>query len=206
MKQMFLALLVLFPLLMRAKNPYQKYVSPNPTVEELKNAKNDSRETKKYTTVVGIQDLYSTHGTHFKGVELAESYHLSPRFALGLGAEYSWCGYHFDNGFNLTDLKFLPVYADSKMNLTTGKTVTPYLHLSAGISFANYKKQDAVAPGPVSQISEQGFYLYSGGGVSFKIAGHLHAYVDTGFKGYHMSLDALDINPHGFTAKLGLEF
>ncbi len=206
MKRMFIPLLILFPLLMHAKTPHLKYVSPNPTVAVNKNVKNDANEARKYTTVIGIQDLHSTHATNFKGVELAENYHLSPKFSLGLGAEYSWCGYHFDNGYNLTDLRFLPVYADSKMNLTTGKAVTPFLHLSAGVSFANYKKQDAFSPGPITHVSEQGFYIYSGGGVSFKISRHLHSYFDLGFKGYHMSLNALDINPHGVTTKLGLEF
>lgn len=206
MKRMFITLLILFPLLTNAKTSHQKYVSQNPTVTENQHVKNDTPENKKYTTFIGIQDLYSTHSTNFKGVELGENYHLSPRFSLGLGAEFSWCGYHFDNGWNLTNLRFLPVYADSKLNLTSGKVVTPYLHFSAGLSFANYKKQDAFSPGPVTAVSEQGFYMFSGAGASIKIVNHLNAFVDIGFKGYHMSLNALDVNPHGFTSKLGLEF
>lgn len=190
MKRKLILLLILAPLLTIA--------IPKPTFAE--------NQAHKYSTFIGVQNLFSTHGTNFKGAELVESYHLSQRFLLGLGVEYSHCGYHFDNGYNLTGLKFLPVYADSKMNLTTDKAVTPYLHLSAGLSFANYNRQDAVSPGPVTHISEQGFYMYSGGGISVKISGRFKAFADMGFKGYHMSLNALDINPHGFTAKLGLEF
>lgn len=204
MRQLYITLLFLLPLLSFAKNSPRHYYFTDLTASEDSKAKSETPDAKKYTTFVGLQNLHSTHSTDFKGIELAEHKQLTPRLSLGLGAEYSWCGYHFDNGYNLTDLKFLPVYLDSKMNLTQGKPITPYLHLASGVSFANYSKQDARTMGPISHVSEEGIFLYSGGGVSFKINHFGSVYIDLGFKGYHMSFDALDINPHGLTMKLGI--
>ncbi len=171
----------------------------------------ESNQTRRFTTSVEIQNLFSTHATNFYGIGLTENYRLTHSFSIGLGTEYSWCGSHYDNGWSLTDLRFLAVYLDSKMNLTRGRKLTPFLHLSTGVTFENYKKQEQdpyyLPPyGPITPGSEQGLYVYSGGGASLKIGKHLYSYVDIGFKGYHMSLNALDVNPHGFNLKLGLDF
>lgn len=204
MKALFISLIVLFPIWAAAKTNVSKYDLQSAAKTENQSLKKEAPENKKYTIFVGIQDLYSTHDTNFKGVEVVENYHLSPKFLLGLGVEYSHCGYHFDNGFNLTNLRFVPVFIDSKMNLTHDKVFTPYLHLASGVSFANYNKQDALTLGPTSHISEEGLYLYSGAGITFKIKHLAMAYFDLGFKGYHMSFNDLDVNPHGLTFKLGI--
>ena len=161
---------------------------------------------KKIFATVELQNLNSTHGTNFKGADVVVSYQLSPSFSLGLGPEYSYTGYHFDNGYNLTKLKFLPVFADSKLDLSKGRTITPFLHLSTGISFANYYKEDVNALGTLYHVSESGLYAYSGFGVSCKLGNSISTFIETGFKGFHMSFNALDINPHGLTFRLGLKF
>jgi hypothetical protein len=211
MKQIFILVLILFPALINAKTLNRQRLPSGLSTVANHHTGSVPDKTKKYTTIAGIQNLHSTHGTNFNGLELAELKQISPRFSLGPGTEYSWCSYHFDNGWGLTNLKILAVYLDSKMNLTSDRKLTPFLRLSTGVSFENYKKQKQdpynLPPyGPITPGSEQGFYLYSGGGLSLRIASHLQAFVDVGFKGYHMSLNDLDINPHGLTTKLGLEF
>jgi len=168
--------------------------------------KQDARIDKKIFTTIELQNLNSTHGTNFKGADVVVSYQLSPSFSLGLGTEYSYTGYHFDNGYNLTKLKFLPVFADSKLELTKGRTITPFLHLSTGVSFANYYKEDVNTLGTLHHVSESGIYAYSGFGVSYKLGNSISTFIETGFKGFHMSFNALDINPHGLTFRLGFKF
>lgn len=165
-----------------------------------------ARPNEKFKIVVEIQDLHSTHSTNFNGAGLVVSYLLSPVFSVGLGTEYSTCAYHFDNGWNLTNLRFLPVFLDAKLDLTKNSILTPFLHLSTGTSFANYTKEDINALGKFRQVSEQGLYLYSGIGISFRLGNYTFTFIDLGFKGYHMSLNAMDVNPHGLTLRLGLEF
>jgi hypothetical protein len=161
---------------------------------------------QKIKITMEVQNLSSTHGTNFNGADLIVSYPLSPSFFVGLGTEYSHTGYHFDNGWNLTNLKFIPVFIDSKLNLTKNTILTPFVHLSSGISFASYTMEDISALGKFYPVSEKGLYLYSGIGLSLKSSKYFATFIDLGFKGYHMSLNALDVNPHGLTLRLGLEF
>ena len=206
MKRIVIILTLFIPVALLANaNKKQSFTSEKLSLISTSTETDRTAEYKKMTTSVEVQNLFTTHGTNFNGIGVVESYMLSPRFALGLGAEYSWCDYHFDNGWNLTNLKFLPVYIDSKVNLTSGKKLTPFLRLSTGVSFANYNQQYALL-GPITHISEQGFYLYSGAGISLKISKWLSTYVDLGFKGYHMSLNGLDINPHGINLRIGATF
>lgn len=161
---------------------------------------------QKIKIAMEVQSLSSTHGTTFNGVDFVVSYPVSPSFSVGLGTEYSHTGYHFDNGWNLTNLKFVPVFIDSKLDLTKHTILTPFVHLSTGISFANYTKEDINQLGKFYPVSEKGLYLYSGIGLSFRISNYFATFIDLGFKGYHMSFNALDVNPHGLTFRFGLEF
>lgn len=165
-----------------------------------------SRHKGKLMITTEVQELHSTHSTNFKGVDLVVSYILTPVLSVGLGTEYSTCAYHFDNGWNLTNLRLLPVFFDAKLDLTRNSILTPFLHLSTGSSFANYTKEDINALGKFYPVSEQGLYLYSGIGIFFRLGNYTSTFIDLGFKGYHMSLNAMDVNPHGLTLRLGLEF
>lgn len=190
-------------------NPLDASVPGNIFSSHLKDStkKTDAtRYNEKFKIVVGLQNLYSTHSTNFKGVGLVVSYLLSPVFAVGLGTEYSTCAYHFDNGWNLTNLRFLPVFLDARYDLKKKSFLTPFLHLSTGASFANYTKENINALGKFYHVSEQGLYLYSGAGISFRLGNYISTFVELGFKGYHMSFNALDVNPHGLTFRFGLEF
>ena len=161
---------------------------------------------QKIKITMEVQNLSSTHGTNFNGAGLIVSYPFSSSFSVGLGTEYSHSGYHFDNGWNLTNLKFIPVFMDSKLDLTKHTILTPFVHVSTGISFASYTKEDINELGKFYPVLEKGLYLYSGIGLSFRISNYFATFIDLGFKGYHMSLNALDVNPHGMTLRLGLEF
>ena len=165
---------------------------------------------------VDIQELITTHYTYFTGTSLTMNYPVSNVFSLGLGAEYSHSNFHDDNGWNITKLNFIPVYIDSKYNLATRGKLTLHAQLSTGITFKNYQKVWSGHPSPsyasrykipptgVYHISEEGWYLYSGIGTSFKINEKLSTYFDIGIKTFHMSWNPWEINPRGLTMKLGI--
>ena len=206
--RIIIALLILsFPHLLQAKvnkDLIYSSIGLNDSIKEV-NTKY-TRDNKILRFTVAVQHLTSTHGTSFKGADFVVSYLLSPPLSVGLGIEYSYTSFHFDNNYNLTHVKFYPVFLDSKLNLTRNTLLTPFIHLSTGISFVNYTKENIDFRGIFYHVSETGLYLYSGIGVSYKVCNYFSTFIDMGFKGYHMSFHDLDVNPHGLTVRLGLEF
>ena len=184
----------------------QLSISGNSTDSIKKVGINYNRDPKKIRITAEVQNLLSTHGTNFKGADVVGSYLLTPSLSLGLGIEYSYTSFHFDNNYNLTNLNFYPVFLDSKLDLTRNTLLTPFLHLSTGISFVNYIKESLDDLGKFYHVSETGLYLYSGIGISYKVNTNISTFIDMGFKGYHMSFQNLDVNPHGLNIRLGLNF
>jgi hypothetical protein len=179
----------------------------------------DSQErSKKIMVIAELHELISTHTTYFKGGNLVLSYPATRKVFIGLGTEYSYVNYHFDNGYDLTNFKLIPVFIDSRVKLLDGTKFVPFLRLSTGITFASYLKQDKKihppSPSPPSpssspspyQVNEKGLYLYTGMGFIYSINKYFGLVVEAGFTGYHMSLNNLDVNPHGLVFGLGLVF
>lgn len=171
---------------------------------------------EKLTFSVDIQQLITTHYTFFTGSSLTLNYPVSNVFSLGLGVEYSHSDFHDDNGWNITKLNFIPVYLNTKANLAKWGKFTPHAQLSTGITFKNYQKVWSDHPSPsyasrykipptgIYTISEEGWYMYTGIGTSFKINEKLSTTIDVGIKAFHMSLNPWQINPRGLTVRLGI--
>jgi len=164
------------------------------------------RKNKKLFIVPEFHGLHTTHGSNFSGKSIILNYQYSKTFYFGLGAEFSLATFHGDNGWNLHNLKFIPVFLDFKLSVTKNKLLVPFFHTSEGISFNNYKKEADNYNGKSYNVSEKGLYVYAGIGVLFKIRKYLKPIIDIGFKGYHMSFNNLDVNPHGLTFRFGLMF
>lgn len=150
------------------------------------------------------QYLYTTHGTIFRGGSLSLSCIRNEVLFLGLGVEFAHSGFHNDNGWKLYNLNFLPVFVDFKLNLIKNNKVVPFLHTSEGISFNSYKKIRDNNVGKFYHVSENGFYVYAGTGISIRLCKYINPIIEVGFKGYHMSFNNLHINPHGFTIRAGI--
>jgi len=186
------------------------------TIHNLKNETNPSILSHRINVSLELQEMYTTHGTYFGGIGGILNYQLSPSYSIGLGVEYTHSRFHPDNGWDLTKLNFFPVFIDSKLNLTNARTVTPFAHLSTGVTFKNYQKVWSDNPSPeyagrykvpptgVFNISEEGWYIYSGLGISCKITTKLSTYLDIGLKAFHVSWNPWEINPHGLSMKLGI--
>jgi hypothetical protein len=151
-----------------------------------------------------VQVLRSTHGNSFWGGSVAADYRLSKPVSIGLGLEYTYCPYHLDNGWDLYNLNFLPVYLEEKFRLPGNHRVVPYLHLEEGISFNRYDKIDPSVSPDRYPVREKGFYGYSGLGLQLLQTHHSNLYVEIGLKGFRITTNNLDVNPHGLTAKIGV--
>jgi hypothetical protein len=164
------------------------------------------KKSKKIIFIPEFQNLHSTHTTNFNGGSLIIDYQYSKTLYFGIGAEFSLAKFHGDNGWNLTNLKFFPLFIDFKLKLTRNSVLVPFFHSSEGISFNSYNKEDANSIGKPYNVAERGFYVYTGFGIIFRLSKYFEPIFDLGFKGYHMSFNNLDVNPHGLTMRLGLIF
>ncbi|MDQ2752253.1 MAG: porin family protein, partial [Bacteroidota bacterium] len=151
------------------------------------------------------QLLHSTHRTNFNGVSVDANHQFTKRFSAGIGVQYAATPKHPDNGWQLTHLHLLPVYANGIYTFNTNHIVQPYLHTEAGISFNHYYKRNAAASLSPFAVSETGLYLSENVGVRFALWQQTHLFVEAGYKGYKHSFNALDVNPHGFTVRAGIE-
>ncbi|MBZ4191452.1 hypothetical protein [Niabella beijingensis] len=152
---------------------------------------------------LNVEDLYSTHGNHFPGVSASYNRYFGKKWELGAGMEYSYTGYHDDNGWDLYHLNFIPVYLSEYFYIGTFNRWKPYVHLQEGVSFARYDKEFQDQPGVRYKIREAGFYGYGGAGTGYVFTQKSGLFLEAGMKAFHLSFNNLDVNPHGFALKLG---
>lgn len=152
---------------------------------------------------LNLEDLYSTHGNHFPGISAAYHKELGTKWELGAGLEYTHARTHDDNGWNLYQLHFLPLYISAYYKWSSLGKWIPYLHLQEGLSFINYYKEYQDHPGERHYIKECGFYGFAGIGTHYYFSKVSGVFAEAGLKGFHLSFNNLDVNPHGLTAKLG---
>jgi len=150
--------------------------------------------------------LRSTHGNLFYAPSLKLNHLFANGLELGFGTEYATTPIHHDNGYVLYKLKFLPIYGNLKYNFKTIKKIRPYVETSLGISFNKYYIAEDPTPDIRSKVSEEGFYVYTGFGLKYGITPKLDTFLAVGLKGYKMSTNELDINPHGLSFTLGFTF
>jgi hypothetical protein len=160
----------------------------------------------RINVILGIQDLKSTHNTYFKGGSLIADYAISRVFSLGLGVEYSYCPFHHDNASDLTNLQYVPVFIDTRLRLPENGRLIPYWRFSTGISFATYTNKELDTQRNPYTVNERGLYMLTAIGCSYKICRFFTPFIEVGLKAFHMSLNNLDVNPHGSVLTLGLVF
>ena len=149
--------------------------------------------------------LHSTHKNNFPGVSAGVLTQLNKHWLAGGGAEYSWSPSHDDNGWKLTSLRFAPLYGDFRWYPWAVGIVKPYVRCSVGISFNSYKKVDEFGVGPY-QVREFGLFSYGGIGANIALNSRFSLLAEAGLKGFRMSFNNLDVNPHGITYRVGLSF
>ncbi|ANH81478.1 hypothetical protein A8C56_11235 [Niabella ginsenosidivorans] len=152
---------------------------------------------------VNIENLYSTHGNSFPGLSAAYHQGLGSKWELGAGMEYSNASTHNDNRWNLYHLYFFPFYFSEYYKCPAPGNWVPNLHLQEGLGFINYYKEFQDHPGTRYYINEHGFNGFAGIDTHYYFSVLSGVFAEAGLKGFHLSFNNLDVNPHGLTAKLG---
>lgn len=167
----------------------------------------DSASTRKHMAFIrtSYQFMHSTHSTNFNGVSADINWMVTRHIALGGGLQYASTPLHNDNGWVLTRLRLFPVYFNNLYQFCTACQVQLYFHSEEGISVNHYHKLDPTISDKPYLVTEGGLYLSADIGTNVVISPHLKAFTEIGYKGYRHSFNALDVNPHGFTARVGIE-
>ncbi|WP_447642644.1 MULTISPECIES: hypothetical protein [Chitinophagaceae] len=147
--------------------------------------------------------LYSTHSTKFRGPTLLADRDLNKHWAIGFGMGYNTCPYHPDNGYDLKDLKLIPVFASLQYTFNRNQLFDPYALFKTGITFMSYDQKAENANEQYERIHSKGWYTYLGGGSTVNLNHQLQLYINIGLIGYKMSFNDLDINPHGVAGNIG---
>lgn len=161
---------------------------------------------KKHFLIAEYQKLRSTHATVFDGFNLVFAKKLNTSNTFGVGVEYSWTPYHRDNGYNLYNLRFLPIFIDYRHHFSNDKKLNPFLIVNVGYTLSGYDEEEDSKPLTRHRIKEGGIYLAGAIGLQYKICKNLSPMMSLGFKGFHNSLNSLDINPHGIVLRTGLSY
>jgi len=164
----------------------------------------DSSCLNRFSVQPSYEFMRSSHNNNFTGFSIIINYKLSRTVFLGLGAEFSYSPLHIDNGWRLSNLNFFPIYLDFKWYFKEYKKLWPFINISEGISLINYKKEDFYFPGNPYNVSEKGLYVFAGPGCCIRINKRIASTIAVGFKGFHMSFNNLDVNPHGLTFRIGI--
>lgn len=166
----------------------------------------DSSWTKKLSIIGEYQYFRTCHHSRFDGGYVYVTYNTSPYFSFGLGVAYNYSKLHIDNGYNLKNVKVLPILADFRYTPFAGWNVRPLAVVDLGYSaFIKYQQEDPMHIEPTKNMNDKGLYTYGGAGIQIKISKRTSLYTTEGYTGMHMSTNNLDVNPRGWTNKFGVK-
>ena len=171
------------------------------------NATTNAQDTTAHKQPLMLSSLFeamrSTHGNLFKSGSFCVSKMMSKRYEAGIGIETAFTSKHHDNGFVLYKLKFIPLFANLKYHFNKVNKFNFYAESSLGLSINRYHRASDNSPNMKIRIMEKGVFAYLGGGVRYPISKKINLVTGVGIKGYKMSFNVLDINPHGLSGMLG---
>jgi hypothetical protein len=150
-----------------------------------------------------FESMKSTHGNLFYSGSFSISKMLNKRFEAGFGIETAFTPIHHDNGYVLYKLRFIPLFTNVKYHFKKAGEFDFYAESSLGLSFNRYDRASDDSPNIKTRINEKGVFAYMGGGVRYPISKKINLVTGVGIKGYKMSFNVLDINPHGISGMIG---
>jgi hypothetical protein len=164
----------------------------------------DNSDKNKYTVFSEFHYLHTTHQQQIPGFSLTVNRTLTPNWLIGVGAEISY-HHHIDThypDFTIFSFHTIPVYADFKYIFFKKKLVC-FADVAPGVTFIQYSRYD-FKPATSTYRTQQGFYLYSGVGALYPVFKNVNISAQLGFKGFHISSNPDEINPHGLMYRLGV--
>jgi len=166
-------------------------------------------KSRHFILVPEAHHLRSTHSQTIYGASVMVGYRINPSLAAGIGCEISYTDSLFTHDRHTRVLKFtpIPIYAEARFDLIRNSIVTPYLNLAAGMSFISYERKRLDNSGSTlddKHICQNGFFFKGGLGLLFHINNSISPSINASFKGFHMSGNPYEINPHGVTIQVGV--
>jgi hypothetical protein len=175
-------------------------------VQFADSTKTDSPWYKKLSVIAEYQYFRTCHHSRFDGGYAFVDYNATAKFSMGLGIAYDYSTLHEDNGYNLRHVKVLPILADFRYAPFSNWLVSPFLVADLGYSaFIKYQQEDPTHIESTKAVTDRGAYTYGGAGVLLKLSHKTSLYTSAGFTGMHMSFSNLDVNPRGFSNKIGVK-
>lgn len=170
------------------------------------NAQNKTVAKQQLMFTPLFESMRSTHGNLFYSGSFTVSKTLNKRFEAGVGIETAFTPIHHDNGFVLYKLKFFPLFGNAKYHFNKAGRFDFFAESSVGLSFNRYHRASDDSPNIKTSVREKGIFVYMGGGLRYPILKRINLVTGIGVKGYKMSFNSLDVNPHGISGMLGLHF
>jgi hypothetical protein len=166
-------------------------------------------KSRHFMLVPEVQHLRSTHSQTIYGASVMLGYRISPSLSAGIGCEISRTDSLLTHDRYITVLKFtpVPIYGEVRIDLIRHSAVTPYLNLAAGMSSISYERKRLDSSGGTLEsksVHQNGFFFKGGFGLLFRLNKYLSPTVNASFKGFHMSRNPYEINPHGVTIQVGV--
>jgi hypothetical protein len=148
------------------------------------------------------EELYTTHDDFFHEMRISRMWTISHHVSLGPSVGVAGAPEHTDNGWDLTRLRFLPVALVADWCPLRGRRGNLLLEGGAGPSFNSYRKrEDPIAA--AFPVRETGLYARLAAACSVRLQDQIRLCFSVGMKGYHISGNVWDVNPHGVFAGIG---
>lgn len=166
--------------------------------------KDTTRNKSHALVLIGeMQHVHTTHHGSIFGGSIVAGKFISRSAMVGLGMELSYKDKirTYDINFDIHSFRPIPVFADFRVLLSSGKVI-PYIELAPGVAFIHYLKNE-FSKGE-HFVWQTGFYAYAGTGLIYKISNKISASGAIGVKGYHISSNVYEVNPHGLTYRFGV--
>ncbi|HMI67347.1 MAG TPA: hypothetical protein VK517_14985 [Cyclobacteriaceae bacterium] len=166
-------------------------------------------KSRHFILVPEVHHLRSTHSQTIYGASVMVGYRITPTLWAGFGCEVSRTDSLFTHDRHTRVLKFtpVPIYAEARFDLIRNSIVTPYLNLAAGMSFITYERKRLDTSGSMvddKHIFQNGFFFKGGAGLLFHLSNTISPSINASLKGFHMSGNPYEINPHGVTIQAGV--
>jgi hypothetical protein len=166
-------------------------------------------KSSHFILVPEAHHLRSTHSQTIYGASVMVGYRITPSFSAGIGCEVSRTDSLLTHDRYTTVLKFTPtpIYAEARFNLIQNSFVTPYLNLAMGMSSITYERKRFDKSGASIEdknVHQRGFFFKGGAGLLFHISNTVSPSINASFKGFHVSGNPYEVNPHGVVIQVGV--
>jgi hypothetical protein len=168
-----------------------------------------NHKSRQILLVLEAQRLRSSHSQTIYGGSAMLGYRVNPTLSAGIGIEVSHTDslYTHDRYRSVLNFTPIPIYAETRFDLIENSKVTTYLNLAMGMSSIDYERKRFDATGGNMEnrhVHQNGFFLKGGFGLVFNINKYISPLVNASCKGFHISSNTREINPHGVTFQVGL--